>query len=53
MLPDFMDMAVDVHSEMTILNSSDVHLPECFAMKFDVTVSVIDVNNYGIETHRT
>ncbi|MBO0939561.1 methionine synthase [Fibrella sp. HMF5335] len=51
MLPDFLDMTVDeLHSEMTILNFSEVHLLERFAEKFDVAVGVIDVKSYYIET---
>jgi 5-methyltetrahydropteroyltriglutamate--homocysteine methyltransferase len=51
MLPDFLDMTVDeLHSEMTVLNFTDVHLLERFAEKFDVAVGVIDVKSYYIET---
>jgi 5-methyltetrahydropteroyltriglutamate--homocysteine methyltransferase len=51
MLPDFLDMTVDeLHSEMTILNFSEVHLLERFAEKMDVAVGVIDVKSYYIET---
>jgi len=51
MLPDFLDMHVDeLHSEMTILNFSEVHLLERFAEKMDVAVGVIDVKSYYIET---
>ncbi len=51
MLPDFLDMNVDeLHSEMTILNFSEVHLLERFAEKMDVAVGVIDVKSYYIET---
>jgi 5-methyltetrahydropteroyltriglutamate--homocysteine methyltransferase len=51
MLPDFLDMQVDeLHSEMTILNFSEVHLLERFAERMDVAVGVIDVKNYYIET---
>lgn len=51
MLPDFMDMTVDeLHSEMTVLNFTDVHLLERFAEKMDVAVGVIDVKSYYIET---
>jgi 5-methyltetrahydropteroyltriglutamate--homocysteine methyltransferase len=51
MFPDFLDMHVDeIHSEMTILNFSEVHLLERFAEKMDVAVGVIDVKSYYIET---
>ena len=51
MLPDFLDMTVDeLHSEMTILNFSEIHLLERFAEKMDVAVGVIDVKSYYIET---
>ena len=51
MLPDFMDLTVDeLHSEMTILNFADVHLLERFAEKMDVSVGVVDVKSYYIET---
>lgn len=51
MLPDFLDMKVDeLHSEMAILNFSEVHLLERFAEQFDVAVGVIDVKSYYIET---
>jgi 5-methyltetrahydropteroyltriglutamate--homocysteine methyltransferase len=51
MLPDFLDMTVDeLHSEMTILNFSEVHLLERFAEKMDIAVGVIDVKSYYIET---
>ena len=51
MLPDFMDMTVDeLHSEMTILNFSEINLLERFAEKMDVAVGVIDVKSYYIET---
>ena len=51
MLPDFLDMTVDeLHTEMTILNFSEVHLLERFAEKMDVAVGVIDVKSYYIET---
>ena len=51
MLPDFLDMTVDeLHSEMTVLNFTDVHLLERFAEKMDVAVGVIDVKSYYIET---
>lgn len=51
MLPDFLDMTVDeLHSEMAILNFSEVHLLERFAEKMDVAVGVIDVKSYYIET---
>jgi 5-methyltetrahydropteroyltriglutamate--homocysteine methyltransferase len=51
MLPDFLDLQVDeLHSEMTILNFSEVHLLERFAERMDVAVGVIDVKSYYIET---
>lgn len=51
MLPDFLDLTVDeLHSEMTILNFSEIHLLERFAEKMDVAVGVIDVKSYYIET---
>lgn len=51
MLPDFLDLNVDeLHSEMTILNFSEIHLMERFAEKMDVAVGVIDVKSYYIET---
>ncbi len=51
MLPDFLDMTVDeIHSEMTVLNFTDVHLLERFAEKLDVAVGVIDVKSYYLET---
>jgi 5-methyltetrahydropteroyltriglutamate--homocysteine methyltransferase len=51
MLPDFLDLKVDeLHSEMTILNFSEIHLLEQFAERMDVAVGVIDVKSYYIET---
>jgi 5-methyltetrahydropteroyltriglutamate--homocysteine methyltransferase len=51
MLPDFLDLTVDeLHSEMTVLNFSEIHLLERFAEKMDVAVGVIDVKSYYIET---
>lgn len=51
MLPDFLDMQVDeLHTEMAILNFSEVHLLERFAERMDVAVGVIDVKSYYIET---
>jgi 5-methyltetrahydropteroyltriglutamate--homocysteine methyltransferase len=51
MLPAFLDLDVDeLHSEMTILNFSEIHLLEQFAEKMDVAVGVIDVKSYYIET---
>ncbi|MBC7921880.1 MAG: methionine synthase [Ferruginibacter sp.] len=51
MLPDFLDLTVDeLHPEMTILNFADVHLMERFAEKMDVSVGVVDVKSYYIET---
>ncbi len=51
MLPDFLDMTVDeLHTEMCVLNFSEVHLLERFAEKMDVAVGVIDVKSYYIET---
>lgn len=51
MLPDFLDMQVDeVHTEMAVLNFTEVHLLERFAEKMDVAVGVIDVKSYYIES---
>jgi 5-methyltetrahydropteroyltriglutamate--homocysteine methyltransferase len=50
MLPDFLDMTVDeIHSEMTVLNFTDVYLLERFAEKW-TWPWVIDVKSYYIET---
>ncbi len=51
MLPDFLELDADeLHSEMTILNFTEIHLLEQFAEKMDVAVGVIDVKSYYIET---
>ncbi|MES2797207.1 MAG: methionine synthase [Bacteroidota bacterium] len=51
MLPDFLDLTVDeLHTEMCVLNFSEIHLMEQFAERMDVAVGVIDVKSYYIET---
>jgi 5-methyltetrahydropteroyltriglutamate--homocysteine methyltransferase len=51
MLPDFLDLNVnELHTEMCVLNFSEIHLMQQFAEKMDVAVGVIDVKSYYIET---
>lgn len=51
MLPDFLDLNVnELHTEMCVLNFSEIHLMQQFAEKMDVAIGVIDVKSYYIET---
>jgi 5-methyltetrahydropteroyltriglutamate--homocysteine methyltransferase len=51
MLPDFLELNVnELHTEMCVLNFSEIHLMQQFAEKMDVAVGVIDVKSYYIET---
>jgi 5-methyltetrahydropteroyltriglutamate--homocysteine methyltransferase len=51
MLPAFLELnANELHTEMCVLNFSEIHLMERFAEKMDVAVGVIDVKSYYIET---
>ena len=51
MLPDFLDLNVnELHTEMCVLNFSEIHLMQQFAERMDVAVGVIDVKSYYIET---
>lgn len=51
MLPDFLDLNVDeVHVEMANREFAEIELLAAFAEKMDVSVGIIDVKNYYIET---
>jgi 5-methyltetrahydropteroyltriglutamate--homocysteine methyltransferase len=51
MLPDFLDLAVDeIHIEMANREFAEIELLRPFAEKMDVSVGVIDVKNYYVET---
>lgn len=51
MLPDFLDMKVDeIHLEMANREFSEVELLKAFAEAVDVSVGVVDVKNYYLET---
>ncbi|MFM1963709.1 MAG: hypothetical protein RLZZ172_2554, partial [Bacteroidota bacterium] len=51
MLPDFLDLDVDeMHIEMANREFSEIELLAQFAEKMDVSVGIIDVKNYYIET---
>ncbi len=51
MLPDFLDMQVDeIHIEMANREFAEIELLAAFAEKMDVSVGIIDVKNYYIET---
>ena len=51
MLPDFLDMKVDeIHIEMANREFAEIELLSAFAEKMDVSVGIIDVKNYYIET---
>lgn len=51
MLPDFLDLHVDeMHIEMANREFAEIELLAAFAEKLDVSVGIIDVKNYYIET---
>lgn len=51
MLPDFLDLAVDeIHIEMANREFAEIGLLQPFAEKMDVSVGVVDVKNYYIES---
>lgn len=51
MLPDFLDLDVDeMHIEMANREFAEIELLAQFAEKMDVSVGIIDVKNYYIET---
>jgi 5-methyltetrahydropteroyltriglutamate--homocysteine methyltransferase len=51
MLPDFLDLNVDeMHIEMANREFAEIELLSTFAEKLDVSVGIIDVKNYYIET---
>jgi 5-methyltetrahydropteroyltriglutamate--homocysteine methyltransferase len=51
MLPDFLDMEVnEIHIEMANREFAEIELLAAFAEKVDVSVGIIDVKNYYIET---
>jgi 5-methyltetrahydropteroyltriglutamate--homocysteine methyltransferase len=51
MLPDFLDLDVDeMHIEMANREFSEIELLAQFAEKMDVSVGIIDVKNYYVET---
>jgi 5-methyltetrahydropteroyltriglutamate--homocysteine methyltransferase len=51
MLPDFLDLAVDeVHIEMANREFAEIELLASFAEKLDVSVGIVDVKNYYIES---
>ena len=51
MLPDFLDLNVDeMHIEMANREFAEIELLTNFAEKMDVSVGIIDVKNYYVET---
>lgn len=51
MLPDFLALSVDeIHIEMANREFAEIELLKPFAEKMDVSVGVVDVKNYYIET---
>ncbi len=51
MLPDFLDLSVDeIHIEMSNREFAEIELLQPFAEKMDVSVGIVDVKNYYIET---
>jgi 5-methyltetrahydropteroyltriglutamate--homocysteine methyltransferase len=51
MLPDFLDLNVDeMHIEMANREFAEIELLANFAEKLDVSVGIIDVKNYYVET---
>jgi 5-methyltetrahydropteroyltriglutamate--homocysteine methyltransferase len=51
MLPDFLDLNIDeMHIEMANREFAEIELLANFAEKMDVSVGIIDVKNYYIET---
>jgi 5-methyltetrahydropteroyltriglutamate--homocysteine methyltransferase len=51
MLPDFLDLSVDeIHIEMANREFSEIELLKPFAEKMDVSVGIVDVKNYYIES---
>jgi 5-methyltetrahydropteroyltriglutamate--homocysteine methyltransferase len=51
MLPDFLDLNIDeMHIEMANREFAEIELLAQFADKMDVSVGIIDVKNYYIET---
>jgi 5-methyltetrahydropteroyltriglutamate--homocysteine methyltransferase len=51
MLPDFLDLNVDeMHIEMANREFAEIELLAAFAEKLDVSVGIIDVKNYYVET---
>lgn len=51
MLPDFLDLTVDeIHIEMSNREFAEIELLKPFAEKMDVSVGIVDVKNYYIET---
>jgi 5-methyltetrahydropteroyltriglutamate--homocysteine methyltransferase len=51
MLPDFLDLNVDeIHIEMSNREFAEIELLQPFAEKMDVSVGIVDVKNYYIES---
>jgi 5-methyltetrahydropteroyltriglutamate--homocysteine methyltransferase len=51
MLPDFLDLNVDeIHIEMANREFAEIELLQPFAERMDVSVGIVDVKNYYIET---
>lgn len=51
MLPDFLGMKVDeIHIEMANREFAEIELLSAFAEKMDLSVGIIDVKNYYVET---
>jgi 5-methyltetrahydropteroyltriglutamate--homocysteine methyltransferase len=51
MLPDFLDLIVDeIHIEMANREFAEIELLQPFAEKMDVSVGVVDVKNYYVES---
>jgi len=51
MLPDFLDLTVDeIHIEMANREFAEIALLQPFAEKMDVSVGIVDVKNYYIES---
>ena len=51
MVPDFLDMDVaEIHIEMANREFAEIELLAAFAEKMDVSVGLIDVKNYYVES---
>ena len=53
MLPDFLELNVnEIHIEMANREFSEIELLQPFAERMDVSVGVVDVKNYYIESQQ-